>query len=90
LYYEFKKSDSSDIPLLFKKMMKPRFNINVKARDLIHIAYAYLSESLGEKYIVTLNIEGLLLVKEEPEKLSGFTIALPEKPCRSLRLQGIS
>jgi len=43
--------------------MKQGFNINVRARDLIRIAYP-LSESLGVKYIATLDIEDFLPAKE--------------------------
>jgi hypothetical protein len=83
-FYGFEKSNSTSIPLVFKQAIELTSVIDVRVKDLLHVAYALLLKRLkGVKYIITLDIDEFSKIKDKLERRLKLSLIFPSKPAQS-------
>jgi predicted nucleic acid-binding protein len=80
-FYGFEKLNSTSIPLVFKQAIELTSVIDIRVKDLLHVAYALLLKRLrGVKYIITLDIDEFSKIKDKLERQLELSVIFPSKP----------
>jgi predicted nucleic acid-binding protein len=83
-FYGFEKLNSTSIPLVFKQAIELTSVIDIRVKDLLHVAYALLLKRLrGVKYIITLDIDEFSKIKDKLERQLELSVIFPSKPAQS-------
>jgi len=65
------------VPRIFREALELSYKINLRIKDLLHLAYAYaLSSTYGIRFFLTLDVEDFERVKEEVKRLLRLEIIL--------------
>jgi predicted nucleic acid-binding protein len=80
-FYRFENLNSISIPLVFKQAIELTSIIDIRIKDLLHVAYALLLKRLrGVKYIITLDIDEFSKIKDKLERQLELSVIFPSKP----------